>query len=83
MKWRGLDEASDTQPAATLKEELEARKLLTEKYVPAETSAVHRRAVEDLRSSGISGRTLPVGAVAPSFELPDQDGTPVASSDLL
>jgi peroxiredoxin len=54
-----------------------------EKYVPAETRALNRRAVEEIRASGIAERILPVGKEAPQFELPDHDGKTVSSSALL
>ncbi len=83
MKWRGLEESEAAQPASTLALELESRKTLAAQYVPRATQAVNRRTVEQLAASGILGGVLPVGAEAPSFELPDQDGNPVSSSSLL
>lgn len=41
------------------------------------------KATEELRSSGILQLALKVGQRAPAFELPDQDGRAIASSDLL
>jgi peroxiredoxin len=83
MKWRGLAEAKSGLGHATLKAALEERRALMEQYVPAETQALNRRTVEEIRSSGILERVLPVGAAAPEFELPDQDGKSVSSSALL
>ena len=83
MKWRSLEESKPGQQAATLGEELEQRKALAEQYVPADVQEVNRRTIEDLRASGVAGRILQVGAHAPSFELPDQDGTMVSSTSLL
>jgi peroxiredoxin len=83
MKWRGLEESGTVQPASTLTQELEARKTLAEKYVPPATQAINRRTVEQLAASGMMGGILPIGAQAPSFELPDQDGDPVSSASLL
>ncbi len=54
-----------------------------EKYVPGETQALNRRAVEEIRGSGVAERRLAAGAAAPQFELPDQDGISVSSSTLL
>jgi len=82
VKWRGLEEAAESQPVATLKEELESRKALTEKYVPAETLAIHRRTVEGLHSSGMADRILPVGDQIPTFDLPDQNGNLLSSAEL-
>lgn len=83
MKWRGLEESKPGPSAATLREELEERKALAEQYVPRDVQEVNRRTVEGLRGSGMAQKILGVGAVAPSFELPDQDGNMVPSSSLL
>src|SRR5262249_8649502 len=58
------------------------RKQLIAKYVPAEIQAIHSRAVEELRQSGIADRALAVGDRAQTFELPDHTGTIVRSSEL-
>jgi len=83
MKWRGLEESQPGQHAATLRQELEERKALAAQYVPADVQQVNRQTVEQLTASGMAGRVLAVGAVAPSFELPDQDGKAVSSEELL
>ncbi|HEY6937716.1 MAG TPA: peroxiredoxin-like family protein [Terriglobales bacterium] len=83
MKWRGLEESSPGQQAATLREELEERKALAAQYVPEDVQQVNRQTVEQLAASGMAGRILAVGAAAPRFELPDQDGKPVSSHELL
>jgi peroxiredoxin len=83
MKWRGLEAAEPAVPTTTLFEELEQRRALAEKYVPVATQEVHRRSIAELQQSGLVDRILPVGAKAPTFELPDQDGKPVGSSTLL
>lgn len=80
MKWRGLEEAQSGLGHATLKAALEERRALMEKYVPAESLAINRRAVEELRASGMLERVLAAGGAAPSFELPDQDGKTVSSA---
>ena len=72
MKWRGLEAAEPAVPTTTLFEELEQRRALAEKYVPAATQEVHRRSIDELKQSGLVNRILPVGAKAPTFELPDQ-----------
>lgn len=74
MKWRGMEEGQAGQGHATLKAALEERLELMQRYVPAETQALNRRAVEELKASGMESRALPVGATAPGFQLPDQDG---------
>lgn len=83
MKWRGLEEAQSGLGHATLKAALDERRELMEKYVPAGSLAINRRAVEELRASGMLDLILRVGAAAPSFELPDQDGTTINSAALL
>lgn len=83
MKWRGLEEGKSGLGHATLKAALDERRELMEKYVPAASLATNRRAVEELRASGIADRILPVGAAAPSFGLPDHDGKAVSSAKLL
>jgi len=55
----------------------------TRNLVQAERLAVSERAVEELFSTGIEDRILPVGAVAPEFELADATGRPVRSADML
>ena len=77
MKWRGLEEAQAGLGHASLKAALEERRELMQKYVPAASQEVNRRAVEELRASGIPDRVVKEGAAAPSFELPDQNGSPV------
>jgi peroxiredoxin len=54
-----------------------------QKYVPAASQKVNRRAVEELRASGILDRILKEGAVAPAFEIPDQNGSTISSASLL
>jgi peroxiredoxin len=83
MKWRGLEEAQSGLGHATLQAALEERRALMEKYVPAASLAINRRAVEDLRASAMTKRLLQAGAAAPAFELPDQDGRMVSSAALL
>jgi len=83
MKWRGLQESTPGEQAATLREELEERKALAAEYVPLDVQQVNRQTVEQLVASGIANRILPVGSRAPRFELPDQDGNPVLSDELL
>ena len=83
MKWRGSNPLEQNAPVASLQQELAERRALIEKYVPEETRALNRRAVEEIRGSGILTRVLPKGAQAPAFTLPDQDGTDVSSAALL
>jgi peroxiredoxin len=83
MKWRSLEEASPETEARPLREILAERKELIAKYVPAETQAVHVRAIAELKKRGLAANILPVGAKIPEFQLPDHDGKSVSSSDLL
>jgi peroxiredoxin len=83
MKWRGLEESKPGQQAATLREELEERKTLAAQYVPEDVQQVNRQTVEQLAACGMTNRILAVGAAAPSFQLPDQDGKVVSSQELL
>jgi peroxiredoxin len=83
MKWRSLDEpalASDIRP---LREILAERQELIAKYVPAETQAVHARAVAELKQKRVAANSLPVGTRVPQFQLQDHDGKSASSSNLL
>lgn len=82
MKWRSLEESAPASDFRSLQEIYAERKELIAKYVPAETQAVHARAVADLKAKQIAARALPVGTVAPAFALPDQNGKTVSSADL-
>lgn len=83
MKWRSLEEATPGTDVRPLGEILAERKALMAQYVPAETQAIHARAIADLNAGGIAGRVLPVGGQAPAFELKDQQGRMVTYSSLL
>jgi peroxiredoxin len=83
MKWRSLEESALRPETRSLRDIYSERKTLIAQYVPADIRAVHTRAVEELRQSGIVNRALQVGAQAPRFELPDQNGKPWRSSELL
>jgi len=83
MKWRYLEESDPGLDARPLREIFAERKALIAKYVPAETQAIHAQAVAELKQQHLAANILPVGAKAPSFELPDHNGKIVSSSDLL
>ena len=83
MKWRSLEESTPGADARPLREQFAERKELIEKYVPAETRAVHARVVADLKAGGIEQGALAAGAVAPAFELKDHNNKVVRSADLL
>lgn len=83
MKWRGSNPLEQNAPVTSLKQELAERKAQIEKYVPEESRALNRRAVEEIRASGIRERVLPKGAKAHAFSLPDHDGKEASSAALL
>lgn len=83
MKWRSLEESNPAIDLRPLREIFAERKQMIAKYVPPETTAIHARAVEELKLRGIAAGALPVGAKAPRFELQDHGGKLVRSSDLL
>src|ERR1700685_1036684 len=83
MKWRSLQEAEPTTEARPLREIFAERKDLIAKYVPAETQAIHARAVAGLKQQRIAANILPIAAKIPEFHLPDHDGKVISSSDLL
>jgi peroxiredoxin len=83
MKWRSLEESSPDTEVRPLGEIFAERKELIAKYVPAETQAIHVQAMAELRQRNLAAGILPVGAKAPSFELPDHDGKLVSPSILL
>ncbi len=83
MKWRGVSETAPDPLKATLKDELDERRMLMRRFVPAATQAINDRATEEFRRSGLAAKALQVGDHAPEFTLPDVNGKPVSSADLL
>jgi peroxiredoxin len=83
MKWRSLEESGPQTDLRSLREIFAERRDLIAKYVPAETQAVHARAVAELKQKCLAATILPVGARIPEFQLQDHDGKSVSSSDLL
>jgi peroxiredoxin len=83
MKWRSLEESNPAPDTRSLRQIFAERKQLIAQYVPPETQAVHARALEELKQSGIADRALAVGATAPAFELKDHNGKLVSSQALL
>jgi peroxiredoxin len=83
MKWRSLSETQSSSDLRPLREIFAERKETIAKYVPADVQAVHSRVVADLKQRGLAARALAVGAKAPAFELPDQNGKLVSSDDLV
>ena len=83
MRWRGSNPEYDAVTGNTLQEQLDALKARARSLLQPEIIAIHDRATEDMRATGLAGRILPVGATAPPFELPDRNGKTVRSADLL
>ena len=83
MKWRSLEESAPGTDIRPLREIYAERKELIARYVPAETQAIHSRAVAELKARHIADNILPVGAKAPAFELKDHNGKLVSSAGLL
>lgn len=83
MKWRSLEESTPGTDTRSLREIFAERKHLIARYVPPETQAVHARVIADLRGKHLAEGALAVGSKAPVFELPDHNGKPVSSTDLL
>ena len=83
MKWRSLQEAEPTTEARPLREIFAERKELIAKYVPAETQAVHARAVAELKEKHLAQNVLPVGAKVRPFQLQDHNGKDIYLADLL
>jgi peroxiredoxin len=83
MKWRSLEESASETDFRHLHEIYAQRKELITKYVPAETQAIHARAVAELKRQQLAANILSVGAKAPDFGLQDHNGKLVSSSDLL
>jgi len=84
VKWRGISTEQDgARPGVSLAQRLMEIKAGVAQYVRPENQAINERAVAELEASGIVDRILPVGARAPEFTLPDQNGKIVSSADLL
>jgi len=83
MKWRSLEEISPDTDIRPLRDIFAERKELIAKYVPAETQAIHARAIAELKQQRIAANILPVGARITDFHLPDHDGETISSSGLL
>jgi peroxiredoxin len=83
MKWRSLEESVPCADVRSLREQLAERKDLVARYVLAETQAIHSRVIAELKQQGIASRALVMGAMAPSFQLKDQNATFFSSTQLL
>jgi hypothetical protein len=67
----------------TLEERLAQIRAAAKARIPPEAQAVMKRAIEEVRASGILARTPKVGDRAPDFTLPNQVGELVALQDWL
>jgi peroxiredoxin len=67
----------------SLQDQLDEITSTTRELVQAERLAASEHAVEELFSTGIEDRILPVGTIAPEFALNDASGRLVRSEDLL
>ena len=65
-----------------LQEKLNAHKIKSAGNRPPEIRAILERGTAELRASGILERVLKVGAHAPQFTLPDQNGVMASSANL-
>jgi peroxiredoxin len=86
MKWRSLQESGSYRDVRPLREIFAERKESIAKYVPPDVQAVHTRAVGALKTQELAARvlrTFKIGAKAPSFKLPDQNGKIVSSAEIL
>jgi len=82
MKWRSLEEVSETD-FRSLREIYAERKELIAKYVPAETQAIHAKVVAELKQQNTASKALKAGTQALSFDLKDHNGKLVSSAELL
>jgi peroxiredoxin len=83
MKWRSLEESTPGTDARPLREILAARKELIAKYVPVEIQETHARAIAQWKAQALAANSLGAGSKAPDFMLPDHNGKPVSSPELL
>ena len=68
---------------ARLQDRLDAIRKGGEKQAPPQALEIMHRATRDLAEAVASNPGPGAGAEAPPFRLPDQDGNPVDSTDLL
>ena len=83
MKWRSLEESAPAADTCTLREILAERKESITKYVPEETRRIRAHEVAELKRNNLAANIVPAGAEIPQFQLPDQNGKAVASSEIL
>src|SRR4051812_46242932 len=83
MKWRGVSESEPEPLKGPLKEELDQRRTMMRRFVPAATQAINDRATTELRQEHVAQKALKVGDIAPEFTLPDVNGRLVTCAELL
>ena len=83
MKWRSPQESTPHAGSRRLYEILAERREVISRYVPPEIQAIHAKVVDELKQSAAVDKALKAGDPAPDFELPDQNGKPLRSVDLL
>lgn len=85
MDWRGAakGESAVAGIEVPLHDRLADIRQRVEALLPPDRMAPVEQAIAELRASRQQDRILPVGAPAPSFELPDQAGRLIRSADLL
>jgi len=66
-----------------LREIFAERKAKIAQYVPEATLEVHARVIADLNRQGLAKSSASVGERVPAFTLPDHNGKPVSSDELL
>jgi peroxiredoxin len=83
MKWRSLEESTPGTDTRSLQDIYAERKQLIAKYVPPDIQGVHLGVIGALKEKHLAEHILTIGAKAPPFELPDHNGKPISSTDLL
>ena len=85
MDFRGAAKGGSAPPdiAVPLRFRLAEIRANTRALLSPEHLAPVDRAIAELQQSGIAQRALAVGAAAPAFELPDQNGKVIRSAELL
>jgi hypothetical protein len=67
----------------SLGQKLDALREGAKQRVPAEVREIMKRAIDELRDSGIAASVLQAGDTIPPFELPNVEADLVSSDDLL
>jgi len=83
VKWRSVEESAPQSHTRSLRDIYAERKALIAKYVSQDIQAVHARIVAELQHSGMVDKALKPGSDLPEFELSDQNGSAIRSTNLL